>query len=81
MKLGARVLRVRLVSREEVWASAGVKDLGTTRVPAEPLAHLNAENPENPGIFCGNPENPEIKNIIFQATAQPEAQWRPSVVK
>ena len=27
-----------------------------------PLAHLNAENPENPGIFCGNPENPEIKN-------------------
>ena len=27
-----------------------------------PLAHLNAENPENTGIFCGNPENPEIKS-------------------
>ena len=25
MKLGARVLRVRSVSREEVWASAGVQ--------------------------------------------------------
>ena len=46
-----------------------------------PLAHLNAENPKNPGIFCGNPENSEIKTHNFQATAQPEAQWRPSVLK
>ena len=30
-----------------------------------PLAHLNAEYPENPGIFGGNPENPEIKNHNF----------------